>query len=81
MKITFTIASTVTTICNINNNNNNNNSKPVSDNSETISVVMEGLVGATAVRLSIYLDDVAKLNDCVNRKFIIVYADDILLIA
>ena len=30
---------------------------------------------------NIYLDDVAKLNDCVNRKFIIVYADDILLIA
>ena len=27
---------------------------------------------------SIYLDDVAKLNDCVNRKFIIVCADDIL---
>ena len=24
--------------------------------------------------------NVAKLNDCVNRKFIIVYADDILLI-
>ena len=30
---------------------------------------------------NIYLDDVAKLNDGVNRKFIIVYADDILLIA
>ena len=29
---------------------------------------------------NIYLDDVANLNDCVNRKFI-VYADDILLIA
>ena len=30
---------------------------------------------------NIYLDDVAKLNDCVNWKFIIGYADDILLIA
>jgi len=29
---------------------------------------------------NIYLDDVGKLNDCVNRKFIIVYADGILLI-
>jgi len=27
---------------------------------------------------NIYLDDFAKLNDCVNRKFIIVCADDIL---
>ena len=31
--------------------------------------------------INIYLNDVVKLNDCVNRKFIIVYADDILLIA
>ena len=29
----------------------------------------------------LYLNDVAKLNDCVDRKFIIVYADDILLTA
>jgi len=28
-----------------------------------------------------YLDDIARINDCTKRKFIIVYADDILLIA
>ena len=27
------------------------------------------------------LDDIARINDCTKRKFIIVYADDILLIA
>ena len=26
-------------------------------------------------------DDIARINDCTKRKFIIVYADDILLIA
>jgi len=30
---------------------------------------------------NIYLDDIARINDCTKRKFIIVYADDILLIA
>ena len=31
--------------------------------------------------LSIYLDDLAKINSCVKRLFIVIYADDILLIA
>jgi len=30
---------------------------------------------------NIYLDDIARINDCTKRKFIIVYADDIILIA
>ena len=30
---------------------------------------------------NIYLDDIARINDCTKRKFILVYADDILLIA
>ena len=30
---------------------------------------------------NIYLDDVARLNDCYKRTFVIIYADDILLIA
>ena len=29
---------------------------------------------------NIYLDDVARLNDCYKRTFVIIYADDILLI-
>ena len=29
---------------------------------------------------SIYLDDLANLNDCSKRRFVIIYADDILLI-
>jgi len=43
--------------------------------------VRQGSVLSPFLYINIYLDDVAKLNDCVNRKFIIVYADDILLIA
>jgi len=30
---------------------------------------------------NIYLDDIARINDCTKRKVIIVYAGDILLIA
>ena len=30
---------------------------------------------------NIYLDDLAKINSCVKRLFIVIYADDILLIA
>jgi len=30
---------------------------------------------------NIYLDDLAKINNCVKRLFIVIYADDILLIA
>jgi len=29
---------------------------------------------------NIYLDDLAKINSCVKRLFIVIYADDILLI-
>jgi len=39
------------------------------------------LYSASPFLFNIYLDDLAKLNNYNNRLFVIVYADDILLIA
>ena len=58
-------------------------SAPIRQQPATVTAnfgVRQGLV-LSPFFFNIYLDDISRINDCTKRKCIIVYSDDILLIA